>query len=103
MQQLLSPGGRLLLFVPFEINRRYRRYVPGDRNHHLFSWNALTCGNLVTAVGLAVEQVSIRPYGYQQRLAMLAKFGMPWYRLALWVAVRLRPCAEIQIVARLSD
>ncbi len=100
LKVMLEPGGRLLLFVPYEFNRRYRRYWPGDPNHHLFSWNALTCGNLVAAAGLDVEQVKLRPYGYQQRLAPLAKWGMPLYHAALWVAGRLRPCDEIQIVAR---
>ncbi len=103
-QERASPGaalgGRLLLYVPFEVNRRYRRYRPGDPNRHLFSWNALTLGNLAAEAGLAVERVRIRPFGYEQRLAKLTRFGWPVYRLVLWAARLIRPCDEIELIAR---
>lgn len=96
---LLAPDGRLVLYVPLETGRRYRRYRPGDPNLHLFSWNCLTLGNLVAAAGLAVAQARVRGYGYEQRLARLARLGMPLYRLALRGARLLIPCDEIELVA----
>jgi SAM-dependent methyltransferase len=97
---LVANGGWLILYVPFECTRRYRRYHPDDPNRHLFSWNCLTLGNLVAAAGMTVERVGVRAYGYEQRLARLAKAGMATYRLALWLARLLRPCDEIELVAR---
>ena len=99
LRRLLAPEGRLILYVPLELGRRYRRYRPDDPNLHLFSWNCTTLGNLVTAAGLAVQQARVRPYGYEQRLARFAKAGMGVYRLALCLARLFRPCDEIEMVA----
>lgn len=96
----LADGGKLLIYVPLEVGRRYRRYTPGDVNMHLYSWNALTLGNLLTAAGLDVESVRVRPYGYEQRLAPVAKVGNWAYELALAAARAVRPCDEIEAVAR---
>lgn len=99
LQPLVAPSGRLLLYAPYEFNRRCRRYRPGDPNRHLFSWNGLTLGNLVTAAGFVVERTRLRAYGYEQRLAKFAKAGRATYRLALRLANLLRPCREIELVA----
>ncbi|MFH2067804.1 MAG: class I SAM-dependent methyltransferase [Pseudomonadota bacterium] len=102
LNDYLDADGRILLYVPFEFTRDYRRYHPNDQNMHLYSWNALTIGNLVTTAGLTVEQVTILPYGYEQRLANLSKFGMPVFNAAIWVARLIRPSDEIQLIARKS-
>lgn len=102
LRQRVAPHGRLLIYVPFEFNRRYRRYAPDEPNAHLYSWNALTLGNLVTVAGFDVVSVRIRSYGYEQHLAKLGKIGRPIYRLGLSVARTFRPCDEIELVAQLS-
>lgn len=98
----LSPDGRLIVYVPFEFNRRYRRYWPDDPNRHLFSWNCLTLGNLVSAAGFTVTRAAVHGYGYEQRLARLARLGMGLYRLALAAARLLRPCDEVELIAAAS-
>ena len=35
MLGILKTGGKLLLFVPYEKERKYRRYNPRDKAHHL--------------------------------------------------------------------
>ena len=96
MYHLLRPGGRLLLSVPFETLPRYRHYVPDEPNHHLFSWNALTLGNLVAVAGFEVRDVRIGPFGYEQRLAFLARYaGDRAYRAGLAVVRALRPANEV--------
>jgi SAM-dependent methyltransferase len=97
---LLEPGGTLILCVPFETLRRYRRYRPGDRNHHLFSWNALTLGNLVSDAGFRVESVRVSPFGFEQRLAFLARYGTCAYRMGLWLVRTVVPTEEVFLVAR---
>ncbi|MDO8484535.1 MAG: class I SAM-dependent methyltransferase [Candidatus Limnocylindrales bacterium] len=100
MHALLRPGGRLILCVPLETLRRYRRYVPNDPNHHLFSWNALTLGNVVTAAGFVVRSVRIAPFGYEQRLAVLSRYlGDQAYRCGLAVVRTLRPADEVCLQA----
>jgi SAM-dependent methyltransferase len=103
LRSLVARDGRLLLYVPLEFNRRYRRWWPNEPNRHLFSWNALTLGNLVTAAGFTVERVRIRAYGYEQRLGRIARFNAAVFKAALWAARRVRPSHEIELVARRSE
>jgi SAM-dependent methyltransferase len=100
IHSLLKPGGRLILCVPFETHRMYRRYAPGDPNHHLFSWNALTLGNLVHDAGFEVVESRVSPFGYEQRLAPLAKVHDAAYRCGLAVVRTLRPADEVFLVGR---
>ena len=51
LRRLLPVNGRLIVCVPFETHRSHRYYTPNDPNRHLFSWNPLSLGNLVTAAG----------------------------------------------------
>lgn len=95
----LKPGGRLLLFVPFETHRYYRKYRADDKNMHLFSWNALTIGNLVTSAGYTINRIAIRPFGYERYLALLAKYSKFAYKAGLWLLRKLRPMNEIVVVA----
>jgi SAM-dependent methyltransferase len=100
MRELVKPGGRLVLSVPFETHRMYRRYFPGEPNHHLFSWNALTLGNLVHDAGFEVIESRISPFGYEQRLAPLAKLHDVAYRCGLALVRTLRPANEVFLVGR---
>ena len=90
----------MLIFVPFETRRRYRRFESGDPNHHLFSWNAQSLGNLLSRTGLVLEDLAVGPFGYERRLAPLARFGAPLYHLGLRALRRLRP--EDELRARLT-
>lgn len=98
--EFLAPGGRMILCVPFETTRRHRQFRPDDADHHLFAWNVQTLGNLVTSVGFKIEQIGLRAFGFEQRLAFLAKYGQPFYQTGLW-AVRIPfPIQEILLVAQ---
>ncbi len=100
IKKLLRPGGRLILCVPFETLRYYRRYLPNDPNRHIFAWNPLALGNLATAVGFEVEKASIGPFSYEQRLAFLARWNFAIYRLGMWMLRTLRPDNEVFLLAR---
>jgi SAM-dependent methyltransferase len=104
-RRLLDPAGRLLLAVPYEHEARSRRYDPAEPNHHLFSWNPQTLGNLVTVAGLRIEHLALRTYGYDRRAAqMAARFGLGeagfgFLRRAMQA---VRPLKEIALRARPS-
>ncbi len=102
LQPLLRDGGRMLIYVPFEREPRYRAYCPDEPNHHLFSWNCQTLGNLVAVLdGWSVQSVELGPTGYERFLAGICS-GLPAtaYRLALSAARFCRPVEEICLVAR---
>lgn len=102
MKRLLRRGGRLLIAVPWESGRRYRRFNPAEPNHHLFSWNVQTLGALVTVNGFHVEQAGLRPYGYDRRAALLAvqfRLGERGFRGIRAVLRLLKPLREVVVVA----
>ena len=103
LRRLLKPSGRLLLSVPWEREARYCRFDPAEPNHHLFSWNAQTLGNLVTVAGLAVDSIGVRTYGYDRRAAIWAVrlgLGESGFRGIRRLLQTLRPLKEVTAVLR---
>lgn len=105
MWRVLKPGGRLLLFVPYENERRYRRYVRHEPNHHLFSWNPQTIGNLVEAAGFTVGDVRCTPAGYERFVAehFPARGSDVLFRAALFTLRAIRCPKEIRLVAHKQE
>ncbi len=102
LQRLVRAGGRLLLWVPFEDERRHRRFERGEKNHHLFAWNPQTLGNLVEASGFRVVAAGLARYGWDRFAAALAvrfHLGEAGFRALRQLLVRLRPLREVRIVA----
>ena len=89
LRRLITPQGQLLLTVPDERERRYRRYDPKEPNHHLYSWNVQTLAALVTVCGWTVQESRVRRYGYDRRAALWAtrlrsgETGFRWIRRAM--------------------
>lgn len=103
LARVLKPGGRLVLHVPWEVERPYRRFDPAEPNHHLYHWNAQNLGNLVTMLGWRIERIGVRPYGYDRFAANLAAtlhLGQPGFRLLRRGLIALRPLREVELVAR---
>jgi SAM-dependent methyltransferase len=103
LSRLLRPGGILLLSVPFEKERRYRRYQPTEPNHHLYSWNPQTLGNLVIETGLVLSSVELGQFGYDRFAATWAnrfQLGERGFRFIRSLAHLLRPGLEVRVVAR---
>ena len=71
-KRLLAPGGRVLVYVPYEMHRKFRKYLPGDFDQHLYSWTPRTLGNLVALTGLSISSVKIIPYGYERAASVWA-------------------------------
>ena len=102
MRRLLRPGGKLLLFVPFETERRYRSYRSDEPNHHLYSWNVQTLGNLVTESGFGLLDGKVARFGYDRIAAVIAlkwRLGEPGFRLLRSIAHLCRPAREVRMIA----
>ena len=102
IRRVLKLGGKLLLHVPFEREDRYERHDPAEPNHHLFSWNAQTLGNLVTECGFQLESAGIGQFGYDRAAAIGAckfKLGENGFRLLRSLAHVVLPAAEVRVVA----
>ncbi len=103
LRRVLKAGGTLLLAVPFEKERRYRRFDPQEPNHHLFSWNVQTLGNLLGVAGWDLRSLGLRAYGYDRRAALLAvrfrlgERGFRGLRAALRILFPLREVAAVAV------
>lgn len=103
LARVLRPEGRLVLHVPWEVERRYRRYDPAEPNHHLYHWNAQNLGNLATVLGWRIRELRVRPYGYDRFAANLAvrlRAGETGFRRLRRLLVMLRPLREVELVAQ---
>ena len=100
--RLLRPGGKLLLFAPFERERKYRQFDRAEPNHHLYSWNVQTLGNLVEESGFRVTAAATGPFGYDRFAAVWAdKLGLreSGFRVLRRLLLLLKPAREVRIVA----
>jgi len=102
IRRLLKPGGRLPLYVPFEREAAYEHFRPDEPNHHLYSWNVQTLGNLVEEAGFQVSQAGIGEFGYSRFAAAWAAklhLGETGFRGLRRMLHLLRPAFEVRLLA----
>lgn len=103
IRRVLAPGGRLLLFVPYEKEPRYREFRRDEPNHHLYSWNPQTLANLVATRGFVVECAGCGPTGYERFAGeWIARLGLGdrAFRAALALLRSIRLPEEVRLIAR---
>jgi len=103
MRRLLRPAGKLLLFTPFEYEPRYERFDRAEPNHHLYSWNAQTLGNLLEECGFEAVEVGTGRFGYSRFAAVWAArlgLGERGFRAIRRLVHLVRPGLEVRVVAR---
>ncbi|HEV7923713.1 MAG TPA: class I SAM-dependent methyltransferase [Verrucomicrobiae bacterium] len=102
IRRLLKPAGRLLLYVPFEREGRYEHFNPAEPNHHLYSWNVQTLGNLVVEAGFEVSNAGVGEFGYSRFAANWAAklhLGETGFRAVRQLLHGLRPAYEVRLIA----
>ncbi len=103
MHRILKPDGKLLLYVPYEIERRHMVYNPHEPNRHLYSWTPQTLAALAQTIGFKVESAEIGRYGYDRAAAAWAlkmKMGETGFRLVRKLGQIFKPCWEVRVFAR---
>lgn len=55
----LKPRGRLCLVLPIDDWRATRRYDPGDKNRHLYTWTPQLLGNALSEAGFRVRSSDV--------------------------------------------
>lgn len=106
IRRLLREKGKLMLVVPYERERKYRHFNNDDPNHHLYSWNVQTLGNLVHDVGFRIHLSAIGRYGYDRFIsvwAMRLGIGAAGFKLLKKCALATIPLLEVRVVAVKSD
>ncbi|OGR28098.1 MAG: hypothetical protein A2277_14975 [Desulfobacterales bacterium RIFOXYA12_FULL_46_15] len=73
----VNESGKIIIFVPFEENRKYKKFITSDNDHHLFSWNVQTLGNLLCSQNLNILEYGIKYTGFDRFAAKAAiKLGL---------------------------
>jgi SAM-dependent methyltransferase len=102
IRRLLKPWGRLLLYVPWEHEGKYEHFRAAEPNHHLYSWNVQTLGNLVEEAGFQISQAGIGEFGYSRFSAVWAaklRLGESGFRGLRRLLHVIRPAFEVRIIA----
>jgi SAM-dependent methyltransferase len=102
IRRVLKPAGRLLLYVPLEREVQYEHFRSDEPNHHLYSWNVQTLGNLVEEAGFQVSKAGIGEFGYSRFSAAWAAklhLGEPAFRALRQLLHLIRPALEVRIIA----
>jgi SAM-dependent methyltransferase len=105
MHRLLRPGAKLLVFVPYEKEARYRTYNPTEPNHHLYSWNVQTLGNLVQDCGFELIESRLGKFRFDRFAAQRAVqtgTGESGFKLIRAIGLLIQPEFEVIIVAKKS-
>ncbi len=98
IHRLLRQKGTFVLVVPYETGRKYRRYDPLEPNHHLYSWNVQSLGNLAETTGFRVIEASCKRYGYDRFAAVWAdrlRLGEVGFRMLRRLLQQIRPLYEV--------
>jgi SAM-dependent methyltransferase len=102
MRRLLKPEGRLLLYVPLEGEARYEQFRRDEPNHHLYSWNVQTLGNLVEESGFRVTKAGAGEFGYSRFAAVWAaklRLGEGGFRFVRRLLHTIKPAFEARVIA----
>jgi SAM-dependent methyltransferase len=100
LYSVLKPGGQIVLVIPCETI--HTKFTENDNNHHLFSWGALSLGNLFKSAGFSV--IESKPYIHKwppnyQRLAKI--FGRKMFDLICKIYARIeRSSFQIRIIGQ---
>jgi SAM-dependent methyltransferase len=102
IRRVLAPAGKLLLFTPLEREAKYSRYIPDEPNHHLYSWNTQSLGNLVRELGFEVAEAGTGEFGYSRFAAVWAaklRLGENGFRCLRRLLHLVKPACEVRIIA----
>ncbi len=100
VRKKLRRDGKLLLFAPYQFERRYRHFSREDTDHHIYSWNVQTLSSLVESTNLRVNEARIGPFGYETFAAVHSRLGEGGYHALIGILRIIRPVYEIRIVAQ---
>ena len=98
---LLKPNGKALIYVPYDVERKFWEYRANDPNHHLYGWNVQTLANLCVLQGFTIEKAALRKFGYERFVAQLVcRWRLPdvFYTLLLAIALFLKPAHEVEVI-----
>ncbi|MGV3772307.1 MAG: hypothetical protein ACO1QB_05355, partial [Verrucomicrobiales bacterium] len=93
-------------YVPFEQGAAYKRFNPDEPNHHLYSWNVQTMGNLVQECGFRVDKAELGSFGYDRfsaAWAVRSGLGESGFLILRKLLHLILPMKEVRIIAHKAE
>jgi SAM-dependent methyltransferase len=103
LKQYLVKDGLILIFVPYDFEKKFLKYNNKDINHHLYCWNVQTLAALTNQAGFTILEAKKNNFGYERRVAKLIDayaFLKPFYSLILKSIRIIKPVLEISVLAK---
>jgi SAM-dependent methyltransferase len=69
--RILRSGGKLVLLLPIDDWRKFRRWRSDEVNHHLFTWNPQLIGNLLSDAGFQVVDARVVTHAWPPKVGAI--------------------------------
>ena len=104
IHRVLRTEGEFVLVVPFDDWRSpsNKRWQPGDKDNHLYTWSPLNIGNLLSEAGFGVKEVQLKSFAWSPKIFWTRYFGETVFTFACSVLSRIRNRREVFCVATKS-
>ncbi len=103
IRDLLTPEGLFVLVLPINewSHRPQRKWVPNEKNQHLYTWTPLLLGNLLNVCGLEPLEVRTIHFCNPPKIGNLVfKIHPMLYRFCGSIASRLLPKRQVLAVSK---
>lgn len=100
---LLKPNGKALIYLPYDVEKRWAQYDMHDKDHHLYGWNVQSFCNLAALQGFTIEKGKLRWFGHERFVARLVeRWRLPdfAYVVLMRIALLIRPAHEVEVILR---
>ncbi|MER2528084.1 MAG: class I SAM-dependent methyltransferase [Candidatus Competibacter denitrificans] len=100
--RVLRPGGVFVLVTPFDDwrGKGQREWITGDRQNHLYTWNPLNIGNLLTEAGFEVQSSRLISSAWSPKMFWIHRwFGEAGFSAACGLLARVLQRREVLSVA----
>lgn len=105
LKSKLKADGKILIHVPYECGRRFKKPIETDKDFHIYSWNPQTLSNLAKMAGFRIEKIKLRRFGYDffaSRISMKLHAGEFGYKIIRKICNWIRPVYEIELLISLK-
>lgn len=100
LARALKPGGRLVLWLPFN-DWRGEWNRTGDPNHHLYTWTPLLIRNLLGEAGFVVRETRVVTHAWPPGFTKLMR--LPFFDALCWLTATVKNRRQVFALAERED
>jgi SAM-dependent methyltransferase len=94
----LKEDGHIVFVVPHQ--KPNEKFIEGDINNHLYTWNPLTLGNLFKEAGFKIKKVDLIYHTWPPYYTKIASiFGLNIFNVICRIYASLKRTCQVRVVA----